>query len=86
MTEAKVRDHCLYYSTNPVHKPSRNLSVGTWVKTRFNGGVSTHIITKKLTGQASQSGILFNVDPPLSDGTPIDADWFWPSQPPKGQK
>ena len=56
---------------------------GQQVITDFNGRDQTVTITSTMTGQKSQTGILYQVDPPLSrHGSGwIDEAWFRPVKP-----
>lgn len=61
------------------------MQVGEKAVTDFNGaGTMTHVeILRRADGYQSQSGIAFQVSPPLknclSSDVWIDADWFEPS-------
>jgi hypothetical protein len=58
---------------------SRLLQPGAMVTTDFSGRITTHKILLRYKG-VCQSGILFEVHPPVpkSNNEGIDADWFEP--------
>ena len=62
---------------------SRALQVGDWATTDYNGAdrIARVQITARANGGACQSGIMFQVSPPLDRREPddwYDADWFEP--------
>lgn len=61
-------------------KLSRDLPVGTRVKTDYCGRVTEHEIRERDTWKPSKSGVLFRVYPPVpqSSGSWMDAGWFVP--------
>lgn len=59
----------------------RLLNVGDEAMTDFKGGWTLVKIISKQTGAASQTGVRFQVHPPLNKYTPMtwyDSDWFEP--------
>lgn len=69
----------------PYNSRARLLPIGAMVTTDFSGRVTTHRIIDKSADRShghSQSGILFQLDPPVpkSGGAWIDADWFIPAE------
>lgn len=61
---------------------SRLLEPGAMVTTDFSGRLTSHKILLKYRG-VSQSGVLFEVHPPVpkSNNQGICADWFEPDEP-----
>lgn len=62
-------------------KPLRYIksAVGMAVETPYTGKMTQHIITARSTEMQSQSGVMFQVQPPVpkSTGEWMDADWFF---------
>lgn len=71
-------------------RTGRDLQVGDYATTDYNGGITTVRIIERLDGQRGcQSGILFAVDPILRNGdsdSRYDADWFRPIPTAAGEK
>ena len=64
-------------------KAGRTLKAGDEALTDFNGrGLTLVLITERIEGARSQSGICYRVSPPLKGGdeqSRYDADWFDPA-------
>jgi len=61
---------------------ARHLQPGDFALTDFNKGATRVRIVARRDGQRSQSGVMFQVDPPMRNHGPatwIDADWFEPA-------
>jgi hypothetical protein len=59
---------------------SKRLEVGARVVTTFSGRITVHHITKKIITPHCQSGVMFEVEPPVPKSSggdaKMDADWF----------
>jgi hypothetical protein len=69
-------------------RPARACQPGDRVTTDYSGRVTTHTILARCDDRSrghSQSGILFQLSPPVPKsggaGAWIDADWFAPARP-----